>query len=66
MCIRGPSRVALSFTATESQTANVVWLPDGRITRVELRWDRESAFDAAGPDAAFGAAFCRGGGAARL
>jgi ketosteroid isomerase-like protein len=37
-----------SGVPTESETANVIWLRDGKIRRMELHWDREAAREAAG------------------
>jgi ketosteroid isomerase-like protein len=37
-----------SGVPTESETANVIWLREGRIRRMELHWDREAALEAAG------------------
>ena len=37
-----------SGVPTESETANVVWMHDGRIRRMELHWDRQTALEAAG------------------
>jgi ketosteroid isomerase-like protein len=37
-----------SGVPTESETANVIWIRNGRITRLELHWDREAALEAAG------------------
>ena len=37
-----------SGVPTESETANVIWLRDGKIRRMELHWDRQAALDAAG------------------
>jgi ketosteroid isomerase-like protein len=37
-----------SGVPTESETANVIWLRDGKILRMELHWDRQAALEAAG------------------
>jgi ketosteroid isomerase-like protein len=41
-----------SGVPTESETANVIWLRDGRIRRMELHWDRDTALEAVGLDGA--------------
>jgi ketosteroid isomerase-like protein len=37
-----------SGVPTESETANVIGIRDGRITRLELHWDRVAALESAG------------------
>jgi ketosteroid isomerase-like protein len=37
-----------SGVPTESETANTIWISDGKIVRMELHWDRESALESAG------------------
>lgn len=37
-----------SGVPTEPETANVIWLRGGKIRRMELHWDRETALEAAG------------------
>jgi ketosteroid isomerase-like protein len=39
-----------SGVPTESETANILWLRDGKIVRMELFWDRDAALEAAGLD----------------
>jgi ketosteroid isomerase-like protein len=40
-----------SGVPTESETANVVWMRDGKIRRMELHWDRQAALEAAAGEA---------------
>ena len=37
-----------SGVPTESETANTIWIRNGKIVRMELHWDRESALESAG------------------
>jgi ketosteroid isomerase-like protein len=37
-----------SGVPTESETANVVWMHDSRIRRLELHWDHDAALESAG------------------